>query len=86
MVPTVELPPPTPSIDHTSEGLVAFCTVAVNCWVPPTGNVDADGVMETVGEGGSAGACTVTCALAFFVGSAWLVAVTVCIPELVGAV
>jgi hypothetical protein len=73
MVPTLELPLPTPSTDQTSEGFVAFCTVAVNCCVKPTPNVEAAGVIDT--DGG--GLCTVTCALALLVESAMLVAVTV---------
>jgi hypothetical protein len=64
------------------------CTLAVNCSVPPVAaDVEAgDTVTEvTVGFGGSA-AVTVTVAEADFVGSATLVAVTVAVPALAGAV
>src|SRR5438105_3950095 len=34
-VPTVELPPATPSTDHVTAVFELFVTVAVNCCVPP---------------------------------------------------
>ena len=59
-------------------------TVAVNCWVPP-GRSDAEvGLTLTATTGG--GAVTVTVAEADFVLSATLVAVTVNVPALAGAV
>src|ERR1700734_3370937 len=36
IVPTVGLPPATPSTDQLTAVFVVFCTVAVNCAVPPT--------------------------------------------------
>ena len=36
ILPTVEYPPPTPSTDQFTELLAAFCTVALNCVVPPS--------------------------------------------------
>jgi hypothetical protein len=35
-VPVVEFPPATPSTDQVTAVFVVFCTVAVNCAVPPT--------------------------------------------------
>src|SRR6266540_1385266 len=80
MVPTVGLPPVTPSTDHCTPVLVVPVTVAVNCAVVFTGTAAEVGLMLT------AMAVTVTVALAVLVGSALLVAVTVCEPAAAGAV
>ena len=72
--------------------MVTFWAVAVNCCVPPTPTIDVPGDIETEGGGGGggggggAGAWTVSCAFALLVGSAMLVAVTVCAPAWLGAV
>lgn len=59
-------------------------TVAVNCWLPP-GATDAEpGLSETLTALGEA--VTVTAAATDFVESAELVAVTVNVPALAGAV
>lgn len=59
-------------------------TVAVNCCVAPTCTEAVAGEMATETTGG--GAVTVTLAEADFVESATLVAVTVYVPALFGAV
>jgi hypothetical protein len=61
--------------DQTTAGLFALSTEAVNCTVPADGTVGFNGVTVTVTGGG--GACTMTFAVADFVLSATLVAVTV---------
>src|SRR5436305_2062177 len=82
MVPTVEFPPVTPSTDQVIVGFACPLTVAVNCWVAPVIRTAFAGEMAT-----PAGvAATVTVALALFVASAALVAVTVCVPASAGAV
>jgi hypothetical protein len=52
--------------------LLLFCTVAVNCWVPPNCTFEVAGEMET-----ATGGMIVTEAEADFVGSATETAVTV---------
>ena len=59
-------------------------TVAVNCWVPPVRSDAEVGLMLTPTTGG--GALTVTVAEADFVLSATLVARTVRVPAVAGAV
>jgi hypothetical protein len=82
MVPTVEFPPVTPSTDQVIVGFACPLTVAVNCWVDPVIRTGFAGEMAM-----PAGvAATVTVALARFVASAALVAVTVCVPACAGAV
>jgi hypothetical protein len=79
-VPAVVFPPTTPSTDQVTPVLLVPCTVAVNCVVPFTNTVVevCDSVTVTPP--------TVTLALALLVGSATLVAVTVCPPVWAGAV
>jgi hypothetical protein len=72
IVPTFEFPPLTESTDHVTPVLVG-CTVAVNCAEAPVVTVVELGEIETV----TTGTVTVTCALAVWVVSAALVAVTV---------
>src|SRR5204863_759 len=74
IVPTVALPPVTPLTCQVTAVLLVFCTVAVNCCVPPTPTVADTG--EIVTRTTAAGVM-VTCAKADFVGSAWDTAVTV---------
>jgi hypothetical protein len=59
-------------------------TVEMNCWVAPVCNEDDVGVTATAMETGAL--VTVTSADAVFVLSATLVAVTVYVPAVVGAV
>ena len=80
MVPTVELPPATPSTDHCTPVLVVPVTVAANCCVVLTARLADVGLTLTPTS------VTVTAALADFVGSALLVVVTVCKPAVAGAV
>src|SRR5205807_2729414 len=75
-VPTVLLPPATPSTDQFTEVL------AVNCCVCSGVSTATLGEMVTL----FGGAVTVTAADADFVVSATLVAVTVCEPAAAGAV
>jgi hypothetical protein len=79
-VPTVALPPCVPFTYQFTEALVVPVTVAVNCWLEPLFTVAEVGDTATViGEGDAA---TVTAALADFVASAALLAVTVTeLPE-----
>ena len=79
IVPTFEFPPVTPSTDHASWGLLCPCTLALNCSVAPVLIVSVLGAIET-------NPVTVTVALALFVVSTTLVAVTTCVPDCVGAV
>jgi hypothetical protein len=76
------LPPLTLSTDQVTVVLLDPCTVALNCWVVPAVRVADMGEIKTV----TAPAVTVTVALALFVVSAMLVAVTVCMPAWDGAV
>jgi len=46
-VPTVALPPASPSTDHVTAVFVAFATDAVNCWVWPVVTHALLGVTET---------------------------------------
>ena len=78
MVPTVLFPPATPSTDHVTDVLVVPVTNAVNCWVPRGASMALVGI--TVSR------MTLTAALALLLGSAALVAVTVCLSGLEGAV
>jgi hypothetical protein len=73
-----------PVADHVTAKFVVPVTLAVNCWVEPV-CTDADiGLIATTMMGG--GALTVTLADAAFVASATLVAVTVYVPAVLGAV
>src|SRR6266480_2777062 len=74
IVPTVALPPVTPLTCQVTAVLLVFCTVAVNCCVPPAPTVAATGEIVTLT---TAVGVMVTCAEADFVGSAWDTAVTV---------
>jgi hypothetical protein len=67
---------------HVTAVLPLPLTVAVNCCVPPTNNEDEVGLIaiETAAEE------TVIVALADLLGSATLVAVTVYVPAVAGAV
>jgi hypothetical protein len=80
MVPTVVLPPVTPSTDHVTAVFVVPVTVAVNCCVEFIARLTEVGLILT------ATVVTVTEALADLVGSALLVALTVCEPAVAGAV
>src|SRR5438876_896764 len=79
IVPTVALPPLTPFTCQVTAVLAVFCTVAVNCWVPPVATVADSGeiVMLT-----AVADVIVTWAEADFVASAWDTAVTVTVPGL----
>ena len=66
--------------DHVTAVLLVPVTVAVNCCVAPVSNDAAVGLMLTPTS------ATVTVADADFVGSATLVAVTVTVPAVPGAV
>jgi hypothetical protein len=79
IVPTVLLPPLTPSTDHTTLELDCPLTVAWNCCTAPVNRVSVPGVIATF-------PCTVTVALADLVVSAAAVAVTMCVPACCGAV
>ena len=72
-MPTVEFPPGTESTDQVTPVLVVPCTVAMNCAEALVETVVELGEIETV----TTGTVTVTCALAVWVVSAALVAVTV---------
>src|SRR6266853_794790 len=74
IVPTVALPPVTPLTCQVTTVLPVFCTVAVNCCVPPAPTVADTGEIVTLT---TAGGVTVTWAEADFVASAWDTAVTV---------
>src|SRR5438045_123632 len=74
IVPPVALPPLTPLTCQVTAVLLVFCTVAVNCCVPPAPTVADTG--EIVTRTTAAGVM-VTCAEPDFVGSAWDTAVTV---------
>ena len=66
---------PTPEVGlsaQVTDVIVAFTTVAVNCWVWPPDSVGVAGLTVTVIGGES-----VTVEVAVFVLSTWLVAVTV---------
>lgn len=78
MVPTVALPPATPSTDQVTAVLEDPGSVAVNCCVP------AGATVAVVGE--TMMAAIVTVAVAFSDVSAELVAVMVCVPAADGAV
>jgi hypothetical protein len=71
MVPVAAAPPTTPSTDHVTFGFVEPVTVAVNCFVVFAVTDAVVGLILT------ATTVTVTAALADWVGSALLVAVTV---------
>ena len=77
-MPTEELPPLTPSTDHFTEVFEYPATVAVNC---------CDALAATSAEAGLTASVglTVTEALALFVVSAALVALTVWLPASDGA-
>ena len=47
-VPTVALPPVTPFTCQVTAVLLVFCTVAVNCCVPPTATVADVGEIVTL--------------------------------------
>ena len=74
-VPTVRLPPFTPSTDQVTPVLLVFVTVAVNCCDVLTAKVAVVGEIVTLTPGG--GGLTVTAALAVLVVSALAIAVTV---------
>jgi hypothetical protein len=78
MVPTVLLPPATVSTDHVTPVLLVPSTAAVNCAVAEGATVVLCGVTVIL--------ITVIVALALFVGSPALVAVTVNVPAAAGAV
>jgi hypothetical protein len=75
MVPVVELPPCTPFTSQVTAVLVVPVTVAANCWVWEACTDAEVGEIDTATAG--AGAVTLTVALADFVLSAMLLAVTV---------
>jgi hypothetical protein len=77
IVPTEEFPPATPSTDHVTAVFVNPCTVAVNWSVAEVLTVLLASATDTEP--------TETVALALFVVSAALVAVTVCDPGWAGA-
>ena len=72
-----------PLADQVTEVLLDPVTVAVNCWMPPVESEAEVGEMLTETTGG---AVTATDAEADFVWSAVLVAVTVYVPAVLGAV
>ena len=76
-VPTVALPPFTPSTDQVTPVLLVPVTVAVNCCVPLMATIAVAGENVTVMTGGTITGLTVTAALALLVGSAFDTAVTV---------
>lgn len=80
MVPVLASPALLESTDQVTAELFVPVTVAVNCCCAPISRP------ELAGETESPMAFTVTLALAVFVESASLVAVTVCVPPRVGAV
>src|SRR5438067_2474240 len=73
-----------PVADHVTAVFVLPVTVAVNCCVPPVCSDAEFGLMLTATGGG--GPVTVTLADADFVLSATLVAVTLYVPAVAGAV
>jgi hypothetical protein len=79
--PDVEMEPPL--ADQVTAVLLEPVTVAVNCCVPPVASEAEPGLTETATAWG---AVTVTVAEADWVGSATLVAVTLNVPALLGAV
>ena len=48
IVPTVALPPVTPFTCQVTAVLLVFCTVALNCWVPPAATVADVGEIVTL--------------------------------------
>jgi len=80
--PEVEIEPPV--ADHVTLLLVVPVTVAANCWVTPV-CTDADVGLIEIPTGGAL-VVTAIVALALFVVSAALVALTVYVPAVVGAV
>ena len=79
----METVPPPLATDQVTAVFVEPVTVAVNCCVAPVVTVALFGVTLTLT---AVGAFTVTLALAFLVVSAALVAVTVYVPAVLGAV
>src|SRR5919108_5931357 len=79
IVPTVALPPVTPLTCQVTVVLLVFCTVAVNCWVPPVATVADNGAIVMLT---AVAAEIVTCVEAAFVVSAWDTAVTVTVAGL----
>jgi hypothetical protein len=79
MVPAVALPPAVPFTSQVTLVSVGPVTVAEKCCVPPAVRVTVFGATEIVvgGGGGGGSGFTVTVALADFVGSALLRAVTI---------
>src|SRR5437763_7561352 len=77
IIPTVALPPLTPLTCQVTAVLLVFCTVAVNCCVPPAPTVADTGeiVTRTTAVGGM-----VTCAEADFVCSVCVTTATVPVP------
>jgi len=73
-----------PVVDHVTAVFDVPVTVAENCCVPPVRSEVDVGLMLTATTGG--GAVTVTVAEADFVVSAMLVARTVKVPAVLGAV
>src|SRR2546430_1096367 len=73
IAPTVALPPLPPLTCQVTAVLLVFCTVAVNCCVPPAPTVADAGEIVTLT---TAAGVMVTCAEADFVGSACDTAVT----------
>jgi hypothetical protein len=73
-----------PLADHVTAVLVLPVTLALNCCVPPVGSELEVGLMETATTGG--GVATVTVAVANLLVSATLVARTVNVPAVLGAV
>ncbi len=71
-----------PVVVQVTAVLVVPVTVAVNCWVAPVESGAVPGASDTA----TTAALTVTVADADFVESAALVAVTVKVPAVVGAV
>src|ERR671923_1004148 len=67
IVPIVALPPLTPFTCQVTAVLLVFCTIAVNCWVPPAATVAEVGEMVTLTV---VAAVIVACAEADFVVSA----------------
>jgi len=80
--PAGEIVPPV--ADHVTAVLVVPVIVAVNCWVPPVCNDAEVGLRLMVTTGG--GAVTITVAADDLLGSATLVAMTVKVPVVLGAV
>jgi len=80
-MPPVDMVPPV--VDHVTPVLLLPVTVAANCCVAPVFRVAEPGLTETATAGA---AVTVTLAVADFVESAALVALTVYVPAVLGAV